>query len=349
LVPAFLILSDFCAAKASADEKTGSPSVSSPEDALDKAVSDALLTYIISRDTKNTLLVRTVIVVHSPTNMAFEVSFRSGNDVWPLGPIAWRRGEYNFWEYDVDMPESIKQVDVYYTPSRKAATELGVCDPKSIWMGAPIIRRSVPIEDEGISICTSDHINLLEEVDESDPTIQQLERDGDHGKAFTQLQQEVAAHPQDARALYNLGCLTVTNGDLKGASKICVEVLALQPPVFMQRKVQHLQLMICQMNLSRVGKGDAAAMCAMGDAYENGYGVKQLPDLAKRWYRDASNAGDADAMCHLAAMYEHEFGATVRTDDAHAWYRRESLALYRTAAELGNLEAKEWLASHDQQ
>ncbi len=106
--------------------------------------------------------------------------------------------------------------------------------------------------------------------------------------------------------------------------------------------------MICGMNLYRARQNkDAPAMRALGEAYENGYGVAQRFETAKRWYRDGANAGNILAMCHLAAMYDHEIGATVQTDDAHAWYRSQALEWYRKAAALGNAEAKQWLASHD--
>ena len=61
-----------------------------PDDTLRSKIAASFRVSYILRDTRDTTLVQTFIQVDKPpTNMAFEMSLRSGKETWPLGPVAW--------------------------------------------------------------------------------------------------------------------------------------------------------------------------------------------------------------------------------------------------------------------
>ena len=96
-----------------------------------------------------------------------------------------------------------------------------------------------------------------------------------------------------------------------------------------------------------VADGDATAMCALGVMYERGCGPKQDRLEAKRWYRNAANSGNAEAMFHLGFMYEQDLAAGQSNPKVRAWYQNQTAEMYHKSAELGNEEAKKWVATHD--
>ena len=79
-------------------------------------------------------------------------------------------------------------------------------------------------------------------------------------------------------------------------------------------------------------QGDAIAQVLLGNAYENGLGVKQDDVEAVKWYRQAAEQGDAAAQLKLGAMYED--GRGVKQDDV------EAVKWYRQAAERGDAQAQ---------
>ncbi|WP_275787323.1 tetratricopeptide repeat protein [Pararhizobium gei] len=70
--------------------------------------------------------------------------------------------------------------------------------------------------------------------------------------------------------------------------------------------------------------GNSAAAYKVGEAYENGIGVKQDPAVALDWYRVAAAAGDRHAELRIGWFYHK--GITVPADPAMAaqWYRRSA-------------------------
>jgi hypothetical protein len=330
-----------------------------PDPVLRAEISKAFRPQIL-RDTKDPTLVEVMIQFdRPPADMAFDAALQSGSETWPVGPMAWKKGGIGWWAYDVDLPVEIKTVDVVLTPSEKARDQLLHDDNafrlgglQAFWTGDPITRSSVPVNTQEIGMIAirpqleSGHENPLDLADANDPAVQ-VALAGNRAAARAQLQQRATAQPDDRPTLFNLACVTAADGDLDGALEQLATLRHDGLPPDLTPRVQRLFRMIAGMNLYRAEqKQDPAAMRALGEAYENGYGVAQLPDEAKHWYRDAANAGNAAAMCRLAAMYEHEIGATVQTDEAHAWYQKESAQWYRKAADLGNEEAKQWIASH---
>ena len=223
-----------------------------------------------------------------------------------------------------------------------------------IWSGDPIVLTNRSIQRQEISMCSVKPPKLatarayaMEEFDQADPAIQGLKAEGNWENAHVQLERAVGEHSENVVNLYNLGCVLMAEGDLADALKQFVRLKALAPSIEWQQRAQRQLRRICAFELYLAKQGDAKAMNALGSAYEHGWGVKQIYQDAKHWYRNAANAGNVEAMCRVAAMYEHEIGAVVHTAEAHQWYRNEMLVWASSkAAELGNEEAKQWMSAH---
>jgi TPR repeat protein len=140
----------------------------------------------------------------------------------------------------------------------------------------------------------------------------------------------------------------MADGDLSNSVLAFVGVKRANSSPQLSRQSQRQLRRICAMYLYRAEeKEDSGAMCALGAAYEHGWGVGEDPQQAKRWYRDAANAGNVAAMGALAKLYEHEFGATVHTAAAHEWYRQQTVIWYHRAAAGGGQAASQWLLTHN--
>jgi TPR repeat protein len=79
----------------------------------------------------------------------------------------------------------------------------------------------------------------------------------------------------------------------------------------------------------------------IGDAYYNGWGVKQDPKQALGWYRKAADQGYPPALATLGVMY-HNGEAGLKVDDAKA------ADYLKQAADLGFAPAKPLLAQLQQ-
>ncbi len=298
-----------------------------------------------------------------PVGMAFDMAVRVRNEIWPLGPVGWAKGRIGWWAFDFDLPEEIKQVDVILKPGGQAAVALAespdrhrLSDLETIWDGPAIVIPAIHVQSQRLRMMRVSAPSkpeavayALAQLDPNDPVVQQWKRDGDSARAIEQLE----AKPGDAAASFTLGCILTADGDLPGAMKRFVQARAANPlPTFL-RDIQRQQRRICALwqNLAEPQStktvADPAAMTALGAAYEHGWGTGVDPQEAKRWYLNAANAGNAEAMCRLASLYEHKSGATVATEQADEWYRTQTLEWYRKAATAGNLEAKQWITSHD--
>ena len=344
--------------------ETATPSLPAlrPDANLRPSVESSFRVQYVLRDEKDTTLVQVMVQVeHPPVGMAFDMSLRNGNDTWPLGPVAWVEGKIRWWAYDTDLPEGITKVDVVLTPSALAGAKLKRQEPHQlmklheIYDGPPIVLYRIPVGSQKISMhrispptTEAARADAMDQLDQTDPTVQHLKRAGDWAKARADFQRRAEEHPSDALALYNFGCLATADGDLASAMTSFVNARRSNPAASLRRPIQRQLRRLCAMYLDRAEKNELAAMYALGQAYEQGWGVKQEFQEAKRWYRNAANAGHAEAMCRLAAMYEHETGATVQSEKAHQWYQTQAREWYRQAANLGNQEAKQWLTTHDQ-
>ena len=119
--------------------------------------------------------------------------------------------------------------------------------------------------------------------------------------------------------------------------------------------------------------GEVRAMLALGDEYGQD-GDHRNDQEAVIWYRKAAEAGDVLGMLDLAGCYELGTGTPPDEEAAVRWYRKaashrspsgtfnlarmyekgkgvpknpvQARILYQRAADLGNAEAKTWLAKH---
>ena len=328
----------------------GDHAASPTDDALRTKIAASFRVNYVLRDTRDATLVQTMIQVDDPpTDMAFDMSLRSGNETWPLGPVAWAAGEIHWWAYDTDLPKGIDIVDVVLTPSAQAALKVQHVPRhyppklKTIWNGSPIVLKGIKVRSQRISMCKIPPLaeqaaieEALEHFDSEDPVVGQLKLDNDLAQAIASYRRTVDSAPDDALAQYRLGCLELANGDLMLAATSFAEAQRLDATPLQQRKIQRQLRRICAMYLYGAERGDVDAMCALGQAYKKGWGVYTDYQQAKRWLRNAANARNATAMRHLAAMYEKRRGATIQSEQAQQWYRSQTREWYQRAANLGD-------------
>lgn len=348
---------------AEADDQTPQLPVLRSDDALRPKIEASIRISYILRDTRDTTLVRTRIQVdHPPADMAFDMSLRYGDETCPLGPVAWAKDEIHGWSLDTDLPEHIRTVDVVLTPSARAAVKVQYLtrrDPPNlteIWSGAPIVLKEIKVRQQRIGMHTIAPLSktatmeeLLEHLDPADPVARQLKRDGNLTPAIAAYQRKVEKAPDDALAQYQLGCLLLANRDLMLAVNSLMEARRLDPTPQQKNEIQRQLRRVCAMWWYGAARGDLDAMCKIGQAYENGWGVNRDYQQAKRWLRNAANAGDPTAMRHLAAIYEQRLGATIHTEKAQQWYRSQTREWYQKAADLGDEKAKQWIKTQDSQ
>lgn len=101
-------------------------------------------------------------------------------------------------------------------------------------------------------------------------------------------------------------------------------------------------------------QGYAKAQHALGDLYENGYGVKQSYKEAIKWYRLAAKQGNPNSQQSLGSLYSPdaanltEYSSAKSRDVENAdnelnnWYRLAAKS-YRQAADRGDANAQHWL------
>jgi len=326
-------------------------------------IQNSIHVVYVLRDVKDHTLVQTMVQVDDPpADMAFDISLRAGDKVLPLGPVAWVKGEIGWWAYDTDLPPNEKEIDLILTPSLAAAKKLKRDDDyrlgrlSEIWRGDPITVSGIHIQDQEIVMCHPNkqtpeaaREDTLEQLAELNPTVKRLIDAGDWRNVRNQIQREMQEHPNDPKAFYNGGCMAAVDEEFAEAMKDFLKVRNLNPSDAVSQQTQHQLRLICGRSQQMAESGDVTAMRILGAAYEHGWGVAQIFDNAKRYYRKAANAGDADSMCRLAAMYGNETGAVIHTEEAHQWYSSQTRDWYRKSASLGNEEAKLWISKHESQ
>jgi TPR repeat protein len=93
----------------------------------------------------------------------------------------------------------------------------------------------------------------------------------------------------------------------------------------------------------------------LGELSEAGAGVAQNYEIARSWYKKATDLGDADAMAHLGALFESGRGGSQSLEAAREWYIKGAalnspVAMHKLGAMLENgrgtsknlAEAKLW-------
>ena len=67
--------------------------------------------------------------------------------------------------------------------------------------------------------------------------------------------------------------------------------------------------------------GDVDAQDALGNCYEDGYGVGKNIAEAVKWYQKAAEQGSADAQYKLGVCYEKGEGVEKDAVEAAKWYQ----------------------------
>jgi hypothetical protein len=337
------------------------PPVLKADAALRPAVEKCLGAQAL-RDTRDTSLVELMMQVDEPpVGMGFDVSLRAGGRTQPVGPVAWST-QACWWAYDVDVPPGIETIDLLFAPSAAAVVKLRRKDVlsaynirglESIWDGETVVAHvkirtqrldgMMRVEPPPVEQAREDQIELLEG---DDPAVRQFKRDGDLAAARRQLERTVQENPKNAVAVFNLGCLTVAGGDWRRAPEFFAKVRAIDPSSPLADKAQRQLRRIGGYFMYFAQKDDAGAMCGLGMIFERGWGPKPDRQEAKKWYRSAALVDNADAMCRLGFMYEQDLAAGQSDPKARAWYQNQVVEMYRKSADLGNEEAKKWVATH---
>ena len=342
-----------------ADNHAPTPPTLKADEALRPAVEKCLRIQAL-RDTRDTSLVELMIQVdHPPVGMGFEVSLRSGDRTQLVGPVAWST-EIGWWAFDVDVPPGITTVGLVFTPSAAAAAKLKrrnahrLMGLESIWNGEAILKHvtissqrlggMIDVAPPNVRDAREDQIEQLEG---DDPVIEQVKRGGDLATARRQLERSVQEPSENAVAWFNLGCLKVAAGDWRQAPECFANARRFAPASPLADKAQRQLRQIGGYFVHAARNDDAGAMCGLGVMYQRGWGPKPDRQEAKRWFRSAVLAGNAEAMCHVAAMYEQDLAAGPANPQAETWYRQQVRELYRQAADLGDEEARKWVATHD--
>lgn len=335
------------------------------DETLRPAIAEGLRVHAL-RDTRDTSLVQLMIQVdRPPVGMAFDLSL--GSDSMPgvpsdrariVGQVAWSN-QIRWWAFDIDVPAGYSSLDVVFTPSATAAAKLKRRNPDelkeldSIWTGKPIsIHVNISTQALGGMITTpppkieearEDQIEMLAG---DDLVIQQVKRGGDLAQARQQLRRQVQENLQDAAAWYNLGCLTVASPDWPQALEYFAKAKKISADPALAKKAQS-QLRRIGGYLAYEASEEITAMYGLGVMYQRGWGPSIDRQEAKKWFRNAANAGHAEAMIQLAVMYDQDLATGGKTPKAEAWYRQQVREMYRQAADLGNEEAKKWIATHE--
>jgi WD40 repeat protein len=343
-----------------ADEQAYTPPALKADEALRPAVEKCLGAQAL-RDTRDPSLLELGIQADQPpVGMGFNVSLRTGRGTRPVGPVAFPNA-FGCWAFNIDVPPGVESLDLVFTPSAAAAARLKHRNPLelsglvSIWNGE-VVLKDVKIHAQRLAgMLEVKPLNAqdaredqTEQLHGNDPVIRQFKQGGDLATARRQLEQIVGKNPKNASAWFNLGCLTTASADWRRALDCFAKVKQLDPssPLADKAQRQLRQIGGYFVDFVHYREDDAGAMCGLGMMYERGWGPKPDRQEAKKWYRNAANAGNAEAMCRLGVMYEQDLAAGQSNPKAQAWYRQQVLEMYRKAADLGNEEAKKWLATH---
>jgi len=322
--------------------------------AIEKALEQCAHHGQLFRDTKDrTLIVTSLQIDKPPTDMAFDVSLRSGARTWRVGPMAWKKGDMMGWAYNVDLPETLTQVDIIFTPSARAGMLINRFPTHplrpllSIWSGEPIVVTKVEIRKEDISMITLRRPPGIEEsrehlIDALPPDSDQTRQLAD-GITLSEMRQhldEQAATPNPApEVLYALGCVLSAQGQLDEAMATLVKARGVAG---LEERLQHELRYICARWLDAAANGRMPEMFSLGSAYEEGKGVGQDVQQAKYWYRKAANAGNAEATARLAAMKPPAPSAVDPAAKALAEYRAQAAKWH----EKSTTTYQEWVDRH---
>jgi len=307
---------------------------------IEQALKTATTNGYLLRDVRDRTLVQAFFQVDKPpANMAFDVSLRHGDRVWPVGPFAWKNGKIKSWAYDVDLPLSITQLDVVFTPSKRAGRIIKGLGP--IWLGEPLVYK--------VNIRTHD-VQMLAEAPPQPEEIKEHLVDAfpldsevagllTEGKSFDQLRTHLESKTHDSQTNFELGCVLLAQDELEKAFAKLVEV---RNDRKLAQRVQRELRYICARWSYEAQRDGVQEMVSLAKAYQLGQGVGQDLRDAKYWYRKAANAGHAEAAKYLSKLL-------AKTPDTQGSIE-QALKGYRAQVEVWNKPVvgsyDDWIKKH---
>ncbi len=281
--------------------------------AIEKALEKSVHNPHLLRDTKDKTLIEAFLQIDKPpADMAFDVSLRSSDRTWRVGPMAWKTGDIQWWAYNVDLPETVTHVDFVFTPSARAGMIMSrfplfpLKGLTSIWSGEPIVVSNVEIRSQDISMMKlrppgdgEPREHLIDALPPESNWARQVADGMTLGEMRKRLDAQTAIPNPTAEVQFNLGCVMVAQGKLDEGM---TTLLKARGGVGFDDRLQHELRYICARWIDAADKGNVSEMFFLGRAYEEGNGVGRDAQQAKYWYRKAANAGHAESKARLAVM-----------------------------------------------
>lgn len=321
--------------------------------AIEKALNPAGSTIHLLRDTRDKTLVQVFMQIdRPPADMAFDVSLQAGNLSWRVGPVAWKKGDAQWWAYDVDLPESLTNVNVVFTPSARAGMMMSrfptfpVNGLTAIWSGPATVSPNIKIRDQEITMIqlkppveAEMRGHLLDALPSDSNSVQQLAGGASLDDLRKSLEEEAAKPQARTDKQYELGCLLIAQGHLEEAMKHLVKTR--NTPGLAGSTQRELRY-ICARWLHAADKGSLPEMHALGLAYEQGHGVGMDKQRAAYWFRKAANAGHVEALKRWTALRESPQPADDSAKKALESYRTQALDWHRQST----ISYQDWVSSH---
>ena len=310
-----------------------------PDPALRAVIEKVLETsahngYLIHDTKDKTLVVASLQIDQPPADMAFDVTLRSGEHIWCLGPMAWGLGERRQWAYNVDLPETVTHVDMVFTPSARAGMAKSLF-PRfpliglfSIWSGEPIVIKELEIRSGDISMIKQSppgneeaREHLISALSPDSDQARQLAGGMSLSEMRKRLDEEIAKPNPAPETRFALGCVLIAQGQLDEGMNTLLKARGV---VDLEDRLQHELRYICARWLYAADNGSLAEMFSLGRAYEEGNGVGQDVQQAKYWFRKAANAGHDEAMARLAVTKPLAPSASIDATKMLAVYRAQA-------------------------
>ncbi|OYV05180.1 MAG: hypothetical protein CFE26_12945, partial [Verrucomicrobiales bacterium VVV1] len=256
--------------------------------------------------------------------------------------MAWKKGDTNWWAYDLDLPETVAQVDIVFTPSARAGMLLSrfpvwpVKGLTSAWSGDAIVVPKVGIRTQDISMMgkrppgeeeTREH--LMDALPPDGETARQVAAGMSLGDIRKQLEAQAAGPDEASEAGFALGSVMLAQRRLDEAMATLVKSPG---DAGLQERVQCQLRYICSLWLDGAGKNSLSDMFSLGRAYEEGHGVGQDFQQAKYWYRKAANAGHLESKARLAGMPPLLQNPDEARNKTFADYRKQAAEWHMTSS-----------------
>lgn len=321
--------------------------------AIEKALDPASSDIHLSRDTRDKTLVQVFMQIdRPPADMAFDVSLQGGNLSWRVGPVAWKKGDAQWWAYDVDLPENLTHVNVVFTPNARAGMMMSrfptfpINGLAAIWSGSTTVTSEIKIRDQVITMIKLKppiegemREHLFDALPSDSNSVQQLAGGATIDDMRKSLEEQIAKPNAKPEKLYELGCMLIAQGQLEEAMKFLVKTR--DTPELAGSTQRELRY-ICARWLDAADNGSLPEMYALGRAYEQGHGVGMDKQKAAYWFRKAANAGHVEALKRWTALREPPQPVDDSAKKALESYRTQALDWHRQSV----ISYQDWVSAH---